>query len=203
MSVTPYNALRYIIACIMPSDASPTRLSAVRRSRWYSAVAARARQRHGPESGALDGARGSAPDPVAPLPRHSTDTRAVALLTRTGSTSGKARTAFSMLRAQPAQCMPSTRNTTCSCSPASSDQRACSASTALTTCLLVPRDCARATPSRSRPPAICARMLHCPAASSSATRQRPDRQRCAGAAIFAARDARAAATPDRVPRRSH
>ena len=36
-----------------------------------------------------------------------------------------------MLRAQPAQCMPSTRNTTCSCSPASSDQRACRASTAL------------------------------------------------------------------------
>jgi hypothetical protein len=102
MSVTPYSAPRYIIACIMPNDASPKRLSARRRSRWYSTAAALPARGTG-----LNPARSTAPricgSAVAPPPRQSTHTRPVALLTRTDSMSGNARTAPSMLRTQPAQ----------------------------------------------------------------------------------------------------
>ena len=83
MSLTPYSALRYIIACIMPSDASPRRLSARAALALVFRAGRRARQRHRREAGALHGARGSATARSRHAPRQSTDTRAVALFTRT------------------------------------------------------------------------------------------------------------------------
>ena len=183
MSVTPYNALRYIIACIMPSEASPTRLSAVRRSRWYSAVAAV------PASGTgLNPARDHGAEDLrqtgravpAPVDRHARGGVVDAHARHAGqgahglfdaARAARAVHAFDqehdvlvfarIERPARVQCV----------------DRAHGSTPGL-------RDCARAFEAIRRPPSNCARSAHCPAASSQRHAPAAARQRRAGAAIL-------------------